>query len=82
MDLLGIIQVDITHGLTEVELLWLKEARLDLSVELVVFKCGREQEFEILKHDGFKLEEDFYVLLLQRIHLVTIEYFVNCRLCT
>jgi len=79
---LGVIQVDVAHGLTMVELLRLKEAGLDLSVEFVGLICGREQEFEILQHDWFKLEQDLHVLLLQLVHFVAIEYFINRRLRT
>ena len=82
MYLLGVIQVDVAHGLTMVELLRLEEAGLDLGVEFVGFICGREQEFEILQHYWFKLEQDFHVLLLQHVHFVAIEYFINRRLST
>lgn len=82
MDFLGVVQVDVTHCLAQVEFLRLEETGLDLGVELVVFISGREQELEILKHYRFKLEQYLYVLFLQCVHFIAAEYFVDRSLCT
>ena len=73
VNLFYVIKMQITHRLSKIKLLGLKEIFISLKLEFVGFVTACQQELEVFEHHWFHVKEHINIQLMQGLYLKRVE---------